>query len=281
MKISVYSPVINEVDFIGYSIMAVLPYIHEILYGLATSNDGTTELIRYIKDKYDKDGKIKLFETNSEIDFDFDPLNMAAYNASYNYLIERATGDAVWFLHPDMIVTNPESILKVPEGPLAWWTNIKSFARDASTEIVVGRTSRWKNIQAKDFGAHYYGGYGSQNEDVYFRDITGDAYVHHGDKFELYPYEVADSGIHVNHYCEVKSYPRRLEKMKRCLRTLLPNADEKTIEEMAVHHPRVTLESSGSRFGKFEFAPSKDPIPPIFDQYRDEFAPFKKELVHA
>ena len=35
MKISVISPVKNESQFIGYSVMSVLPYIHEIIYNAA------------------------------------------------------------------------------------------------------------------------------------------------------------------------------------------------------------------------------------------------------
>lgn len=274
MKVSVFSPVKNEVEFIGYSLMAILPYVHEVLYGLAKSDDGTEDLLFHIKDKYDPDGKIKLFKTTPEINFDFDPLNVADYNASYNYLLKQATGDALWFLHPDMIVTNPEQILKMVDGPLAWITHLTSFARDAATEIR-GRAGEWKNIHANRFGLHYFGGYGSQNEDMYFKDITGQSYRHYGTEFENYPFEIADSFIQVNHYCELKSYKRRLEKMKSVLRTLHPKADDGWILENASHHPRVTLESTSERFGKFSFEPSKLPMPEVFTKFRTEFEPFK------
>jgi hypothetical protein len=277
MKISVFSPVKNEVEFIGYSVMAVLPYVHEILYGVAGSTDGTEELLTHIRDKYAKD-KLKLFfgDSNGEPFWDFDPMDVKAYNASYNYLIEKATGDALWFLHPDMIVTNPAKIAELADGPLAWWTTITSFARDMQTQIVAGRATKWKNIHAKKFGLHYYGGYGSQNEDMYHRDITGTAYRHFGEEFDEYPFEVADSGITVNHYCELKSYARRLEKMKRCLKTLSPHLSDERIAELAVQHPRVTLEETSARFGRFEFTPTEVPPPDVFDTYRAEFESFKK-----
>ena len=49
MKISVIGPVKNEAQFIGYSIMAVLPYVHEFVYACAKSDDGTDEILDYIK----------------------------------------------------------------------------------------------------------------------------------------------------------------------------------------------------------------------------------------
>lgn len=283
MKISVITPVKNEVDFIGYSAMAVLPYIHEILYGVAPGDDNTLDLLYYIKNKYAGD-KLKIF-TDLRIDdgyvplWDFNPMNMEAYNESFNYLIRQATGDAVWFLHPDMIVTNPEAIEKVGEGPLAWWTNIESYAGDLQTRITAGRATKWKNIQANQFGLHYFGGYGSQNEDFYFSDITGKEHRHFGEEFEAYPFDVADSGINVNHYCELKTYPRRLEKMKRCLTTLMPNCDEKRIAELAANHPRVTLEQGSSSFGQFEFTETMEDPPDVFVKYHDEFKQFIKPLV--
>ena len=276
MKVSVITPVKNEVDFIGFSIMAVLPYVHEILYGVAKSEDGTEELLRHIQRKYAGD-KLKLyFGGDDQPAWDFDPLDVKAYNASFNYLIEQSTGDAVWFLHPDMIVKNPESIQSTPEGPLAWWTTIDSYAGDLQTKITAGRASRWKHIQAKQFGVHYYGGYGSQNEDFYFKDITGNSYKHFGEDFDEYPYEVADSGIQLNHYCELKSYPRRLEKMIRCLTTLMPNADQQHIKELAANHPRVTLDQSTTRFGTFVFDKVSEPAPSVFEKYQAEFAQFRK-----
>jgi hypothetical protein len=279
MKISVISPVKNEVDFIGYSVMAVLPFIHEIVYTCAPSTDGTDNLLAFIKAKYAGD-RLQLHYKSDSGDFDFDPMDMEAYNEAYNFAIRHSTGDAVWFLHPDMIVTNPEAIAKVGESDdaLAYFTHVTSYARDLKTEILAGRAKRWKNIHRNQFGLHYYGGYGSVNEDFYHKDITGKAYRHHGQEFTEYPFEVVDSGITVNHYCELKSYSRRLEKMKRCLKTQHPGFDDKRIEELAMRHPRVTLENAGETFGHFEFGPSKSPTPKVFELYKDEFEAFKTEL---
>lgn len=275
MKISVIAPVKNEVDFIGYSIMAILPYIHEIIYAVSpASDDGTIPLLEYIQTNY-APGKLRYLCNDK---YEFNPHDLKAYNQAFNDCIQATSGDAVWFLHPDMVVTNPEAISAVQEGPLAWFTNITSYAGDMQTRITQGRATKWKNIALKQFGLHYYGGYGSVNEDFYFKDITGKAYKHWGEAFEEYPYEVADSGIQVNHYCELKSYKRRFEKMKLCLRTQFPNWDDKRIEEVAMNHPRVTLECVGNRFGTFVFKETGESAPEIFTKHRAEFDQFKRVL---
>lgn len=270
MKISVIAPVLNEVEFIGYSIMAALPYVHEFVYALdEKSSDGTRELLTHIKERHAHE-KLVVIDTPT-----FHPSDMERYNAAFNLCIGRSTGDAAWFLHPDMIVTDLDPCA-VPEA-LAWWTTITSFARDFHTVIAKGRTNRWKNIHRKAMGLHYYGGYGSQNEDFYHSDITGRSYKHFGDEFSRYPFAVADSGFKVNHYCELKGYARRLEKMKLCLKTQHPQSPDDWIEERAIHHPRVTLEPSSERFGSFEFTRTDAQIPAVFEKYRQEFESFKKE----
>jgi hypothetical protein len=203
--------------------------------------------------------------------FDFNVHDMKAYNAAYNYLIEKAAGDTIFFLHPDMIVTDAEKIVEMRSGPLAWWTHITSFAGDFNTQIVKGRAKRWKNIHGKKFGLHYFGGYGSVNEDFYHRDITGKAYDHHGENFAAYPFEVTDSGLHINHYCELKSYRRRFEKMKACLKTQHPGFADNYIEELAAVHPRVTLEATTDKFGTFEMQQTDAPIPAVFEKHKSEF----------
>lgn len=269
MKVAVIGPVKNEAQFIGYSIMAVHPYVDEFIYSVApSSDDGTIELLNYIAKKY---GKVTALVDSK---YDFNPLDMKAYNESFNDCIEKSTADAVWFLHPDMIVTNPQRIETLKDGPLAWWVKMTSFARDMQTVITKGRADKWKNIHAKKLGLHYYGGYGSVNEDFYHFAITGKSYRHFGTDFNKYPFEVATSGIEVNHYCEVKPYKRRLEKMKLCLKTQAPHAADEWIEESAAQHPRVTLEQSSERFGRFEFEETTRPLPDVFTQYKEEFEPF-------
>jgi cellulose synthase/poly-beta-1,6-N-acetylglucosamine synthase-like glycosyltransferase len=53
VRVSIVCPVLNETPWIGYSIMAALPYVHEFIYALdAKSDDGTRELLHHVKDKY-------------------------------------------------------------------------------------------------------------------------------------------------------------------------------------------------------------------------------------
>ena len=268
IRVSIISPIKNESQFVGYSIMAVLPYVHEIVYACAKSTDGTDELLDYIKSKYAKDKLILLRDDK----YDFDPHDMEAYNASFNDCIERTTGDAVWFCHPDMIPLNPEHLSSLPQDALAWWTNLQSYARDFSTKITSGRTGRWKNIHKKELGLHYYGGYGSVNEDFYHSDITGQEHVFHGDMFDKYPFSVKDSGLDVNHYCELKPYERRLEKMKKCLKTQVPGMSDSKIHELAKVHPRVTLDATTSQFGDFKFERTENIAPKIFKKHEKEFS---------
>lgn len=277
MKISVVGPVLNEAPWIGYSIMASLEHMHEFIYSLdEKSDDGTRELLAHIKAKYAHE-KLVILETPN-----FHPSDMPAYNAAFNTGIAKSTGDACFFLHPDMVILNSAKILEVdPEAALAWTTDMTSYAGDMATKIIVGRAGRWKNIHRNKFGLHYYGGYGSVNEDFYHSDITGKAYRHYGELFKKYPFEVRDSGLKINHYCELKPYKRRLEKMKLCLKTQVPHASDAAIEESAVQHPRVTLEASSARFGPFEFEKTNEPIPEVIQKYKAEFEPFIKEPVYG
>lgn len=281
MRIAAISPVLNEVDFIGHSIMAGLPGIDSFHYGIdAKSNDGTFELVRMLSETV---GKGKVFWYKHPI-LNIDPLDMKQYNAAFNFLIASALTtkpDALMFLHPDQIITNPEVIPNIKDDATAWFTHMKSFSGDRQTIITKGRATQWKNIHCSRFGLHYFGGYGSQNEDFYHSDITGKSYKHYGAEFSKYPFRVGDSGIKINHYCELKDYSRRLEKMKLCLRTLYPTFSDERIEELAIQHPRVTLEDSSKQFGAFEFEKSGEPEPEVFKKYGDTFKEFKKELIHG
>lgn len=279
MRISVVGPVLNECPWIGFSILAALPVVHEFVYALdQKSSDGTRELLHHVKDKYAHEKLVILDHPT------FHPSDMKAYNNSFNRCIQESTGDAVWFLHPDMIVSSTSCVENDPFGQnlmndksMAWWTHMTSYAGDFETVITKGRTDKWKNIHAKKMGLHYFGGYGSQNEDFYHSDITGKSYKHYGSEFSKYPFQVSNSGIKVNHYCELKEYARRLEKMQLCLRTLYPDVTAEKIEELSAQHPRVTLEQSSNQFGSFEFSEAKEPIPDVFQKYGDEFRSFKKE----
>ncbi len=275
MKISVTTPVLNEAPWIAYSIMAALNHIHEFIYAVdEKSDDGTKELLLHVKQKYAHEKLILLRHPT------FHPLDTKAYNEAFQVCIAKATGDACIFLHPDMLITNPETIDAMPES-LAWYTTVTSYAGDFQTIITKGRCDKWKNIHARKFGLRYLGGYGSQNEDFYHTDITGTSLKHYGTEFSRYPFHVEDSGIRINHYCELKDYSRRLEKMKSCLRTQHPQAADEWIHEQAINHPRVTLEASSTRFGDFEFTKSEDiKVPDVITKYKSEFESFIKEPVH-
>lgn len=248
--------------------MAALPYVHEFIYALdEKSSDGTRELLRHIKNKY-VDEKLVIIDTPT-----FHPHDMKAYNGAFNLCIESSRGDACWFLHPDMIVVEASTS---PSHAQAWWTGITSYA-GMNTVISKGRTDKWKNIHKKTMGLHYFGGYGSQNEDFYHSDITGKSYKHYGSEFSKYPFQVVDSGIKVNHYCEAKDFDRRYEKMVLCLKTQHPNRSEQELKDIAKIHPRVTLKDGLG----FEFKEGADPIPAVFEKYGDEFRSFKKELVYG
>jgi hypothetical protein len=275
MKIAAIAPVFNEVDYIGYSIMAALPGVDSMHYGIdAKSDDGTFELVKMLADTA---GKGKVFWYKAP-DFDIDVMNQKQYEGAYNALIECAISmkpDAILYLHPDMIITNPEQMLALKDDALAFFTHITSFAGDMKTIITKGRDARWKNIHSPRFRLTYCGAYGSQNEDFYHKDITGNAYRHYGTEFSKYPFRVVDSGIKINHYCELRDYKRRLEKMKLCMKTLYPDFSDARIEQLAVQHPRVTLEQSSRQFGTFEFSESKEDVPEVFAKYKETFDQFK------
>lgn len=271
--IAVIAPVLNEAQFIGYSIMAAHPHVTEFVYAVSPkSSDGTIEILRHIAKNY---GNVRLLIQHK---YDFDPRDEKAYNSAFQDCIDQARCDAVFFMHPDMIATKWADLTP---GPLAWTTRITSYAKDLTTVITKGRCTQWKNIHAKKFGLMYRGSYGSQNEDFYHSQITGNSLKHYGTDFKKYPFQIASSGIELNHYCENKPYERRLEKMKLCLKTLYPQASDERIEEMAIQHPRVTLEGSSTQFGQFEFADSTEPIPEVFTKYGAEFEPYVKEKVFA
>lgn len=274
MTVAVIAPVLNEAQFIGYSIMAAHPYVTEFVYAVSPkSDDGTVEILRHIAKNY---GNVRILLQSK---YDFNPLDTKAYNGAFQDCIDQTRCDYVFFLHPDMICTKWGELRD--NGPLAWYTHITSYANDFNTVITKGRCDKWKNIHANKWGLTYLGGYGSQNEDFYHREITGNSLKHYGSEFLKYPFAVGDSGIQINHYCELKSYRRRLEKMKLCLKTQNPGCGAIRIEEMALHHPRVTLESSSNQFGQFEFSQTTEPIPDVFNKYKAEFEPFTKELIHG
>lgn len=278
MRVSVIAPLKNEAPWVGYSVMAALPGVHEFIYAVdPLSDDGSIELLLDLQKEFGEE-KIKILIDKV---FSFNPHDMPAYNYAFNACLEKMTGEAAYFLHPDMLVHNPEALLTLDPSATAWWTNITSYAGDFNTVITKGRGERWKNIHKNELGLHYYGGYGSKNEDFYHRDITGDAYHFHGSNFSKYPFVVKDSGLQVSHFCELKSYKRRYEKMKLCMRTQYPQMSDAVIEEMATFHPRVHLQPGPSKFGDFQFEKREGEIPEIIKKYKDRFEAYTHEAAIA
>jgi glycosyltransferase involved in cell wall biosynthesis len=264
LKVSAWSVVKNEAQFIGYGLMSILPYVDEVVYFDGNSTDGTLRLLDYIKGKYDPQNKIKVFLDKDFSDFKQD------YVRVFNECMKACSGDYLFYLHPDMICVNPGDLLKRDKWQaLAYWAGMRSFAgEDLGLEITKGRTNAWKLIMKNSFGLHYAGYYGSPEEDMYFRSITGKEYVVHKD-MRKYPYEVKDSGINLWHFCECKPKVRREKKMETVLST--NGADPQTIKEALAAHPRVHLESEKSEWGDFKFEPRKEPLPEVFAKYREEF----------
>lgn len=267
MILSAFSVVKNEAQFIGYGLMSILDSVDEVVYFDGNSTDGTLKLLDYIKGKYDPENKIRVFQNKDFSDFKGD------YVRVFNECLKECRGKYVWFAHPDMILANPGAFKDRKDWTAkAYYTNMRSFAgEDMNLEIVAGRGSKWKNIMQNAFGLHYWGAYGSDHEDMYFREITGNQHLVHKN-MRLYPYRVEDSGMDIWHMCECKPRLRREEKMRSVLQTNVEvPATSEHLNELVYNHPRVHLASGDSVFGRFTFAERQDPLPQVFERYREEF----------
>ena len=270
MRLSTFCVVKNEIYFIGYHIMSILDHVDEMVF-YDNSTDGTTETIEYIQKKYDKSGKIKLFKGKDCKDLKDD------YARLFDECLRRCSGDYVWFIHPDMICINPDNISKIKhmEG-LRASIKIHSVAgEDRELLIADGRTDRWATIFKNNFGLHYYGHYGSSDEDMYFRYITGDEHIFYK-KLNILPYVIQDTDIELIHYCDTKPYTRRLGRMEAVLTNVIPGADLDTIKQLSIAHPRVTLQSGEWNGTKFTFKENDLEVPSIFKKYKKEFEPLRR-----
>ncbi len=264
-SISVFSIIKNEVEYVGYGLMSILDYVDEICYADGNSTDGTIELIEHIKSKYDKDNKIKLFKDKDCMDL------QESYLKLNNWILNQCTKEYAWFLHPDMICLNPEKIREMGDA-LRYTLKIASIAGERrELKIKEGRSDTWATIYKNAFGLHYHGYYGAQNEDLYFKDITEDEYIF-WKELDYLPYEIADSGIRLYHYCDTKPYQRRLGRMKSVLKYGLGFKHDTGIEDIAKNHPRVTLQDSG----EFKFEEFIGKQPEVFEKYKEEFDVFKR-----
>jgi glycosyltransferase involved in cell wall biosynthesis len=261
--LSAFSIVKNEAQFIGYGVMSLLPYVDEIVYADGGSTDGTLELLRHIGLKY-APGKLRVFEG-------MDCANLKEdYVRLFNDVMEKCTGDYLWYCHPDMILTNPGSLQNIGLDPSkwAWSVRMRSFAgENLDREITRGRRTHWKTIMKRDFDLRYWGFYGDENEDMYFEAITGDEHLVHPN-FKAYPYEVHDSQATLWHFCECKPKVRREEKMEKVFKTNYPSID--SVEALKTH-PRITLDEREKKWGDFAFTPRVDALPDVFAKYKEEF----------
>lgn len=265
MKVSAWSVIKNESQFIGYGALSLLQWVDEIVYFDGNSTDGTLKILDHIKTKYDPQNKIRVFMDKDFKDFKED------YVKTFNDCMKACTGDFLFYCHPDMILTDPGILAHRDRmHEKAYYVNMRSFAgEDLDMEITKGRSDKWKLIMFNGFGIHYAGYYGSQEEDMYFRAITGDSHVLHTD-MNKYPYGVADSGIRLNHYCECKPMNRRAKKMETVVRTNIKGVDDVFVKDVVFNHPRVHLQNKESKWGNFEFKPRNESLPYIFQKFKDE-----------
>jgi glycosyltransferase involved in cell wall biosynthesis len=249
----------NEAPWIAAHILNLLPYLDEMVFYDGASTDGTLEIIRAIKSDNVNGSKIKLF-TNK------DPKNLQGdYVRLFDECMHELSTDLALFIHPDMFITNPEKLTQVSSSDaIALTTSMRSFAGETGGPLfeMKGRLPLWKNIyrlKSPDLGAHYFGAYGSAEEDVYFREITGDQHIHHGHRMDLYPYDVEDSGLEVLHFSDVRPYERRLGRMKACLLNQGYSAED--AEKIALAHPRVTLKDGAepTHGVRFKLEPAEYP----------------------
>lgn len=262
MSLGVFTLIRNEVPWVGYSVLAAKDLVDEWVFYDGNSTDGTLELLAYLGTKYHLN--IRVFRGRDPQDFQDD------YVRLFNECLGQLSTDYAWFLHPDMVVTQAPKAL--PDGPLAYSVEMRSVAGDPGMplqEFESGRASAWKTIHKRTLGLHYFGHYGANNEDLYFRDITGDNHVLYRNLVN-YPYEVAPSGISLVHFSDVRPYRRRRDRMIRCLMTQNKGMDHGAAMELAREHPRVSLEGGVSMFGTFRFKPFTD-IPSVFS-HAQEFA---------
>lgn len=277
MSIGAFCITKNENPWIAAHLLNILPFINEACLFDGNSTDGTAEIIKAIRAEHPHGWKITLYEDRDCSDMKDD------YTRVFNDCLHSLSTDLALFIHPDMHITNPERISQIANSDaIALSSRMKSFAGNPGEALfeVKGRGEAWKNIyrlRNPDLGAHYFGHYGTHNEDVYFKAITGDEHEHHATDFSGYPYEVVDSGLDILHFSDVRTYVRRLERMKTCLRN--QGRKEDRIDELAASHPRVTLKNGSALHDNFTMIPAE--YPKEFLAAREKYAHLEKHLANV
>ena len=263
MSIGTYTLIKNEITWIGPHLMSWLPIVDEMVFFDGNSKDGTLDVLLEFVRRHPLGRKVKVFANK-------DPKNLQDdYVLLFNEAISQIKSDYCIFLHPDMFRVSGD--FKKLGDALAYTTTKISYGAeridDQIYEISEGRADKWKDVMRRrnpDLGLHYFGHYGANNEDTYFREITGDNHEFHGKSFDKYPYEVMDSGVVMAHFSDIRPYGRRLSRMISCLQN--QGHSKIDAETIAPTHPRVTLKSGNG----FSFVPVKMP-----DCYKDSFKDYK------
>lgn len=231
----------NEVMWIKAHLLSWLPHLDQMVFFDGESDDGTVEVIRQISSNHPYGGKIVLLERKN-------PKNMTDdYQRVFNECLHTLTTDYAAFLHPDMLLEDPGGLRSLGDR-IAYSTGMRSFAGDPYgelLEIIEGRAETWKNIyrlRNPDLGLHYFGDYGSANEDCYFSEVTGEEH-----NISNLPYEVGESGIKILHFSDVRPLSRRIDRMVKCL--VNQGHPAEMASSMALTHPRVNFkDANGFRF---------------------------------
>lgn len=269
VSIGSFTLIKNEAAWIAAHLTAWLPILDRMVFFDGKSGDGTLEIIKAFQKDYSHGNKIILVENK-------DPLNLEGdYVRLFNECLNALDTDLAFFLHPDMIPSKVPKDFKHLDGAVAASVKMRSFAGNPDGPLfeILGRGEVWKSIyrlRNPDLGAHYHGHYGAHNEDVYFREITGDDHTHHGQNLHIYPYEVVGSGIEILHYSDVRTPRRRYERMVKCL--VNQGHPMTRAEAIAMQHPRVTLKDSPD----FTFSPSSYPSECV--SAREKYRHLEKEL---
>ena len=262
----------NESYWIGPHIMSFLPYVDEMVFYDGGSDDGTVEIIKAIQHDVPGGDKVKLFLDKDPVDLQDD------YVAMSNSAMWELSTDYAMFAHPDMFLVGggPDLKSKIGVDP-AYITHLESYAggfHDKLYRYEKGRSKVWKNIyrlRNPNLGAHYWGAYGSAQEDCYFSEITGDAHDSvdiFANQLDRFPYDVGDSGVKVLHFSDVRDYDRRLGRMTSCLEN--QGLSWQQAKERAPNHPRVSLKSGEG----FVFVPAE--WPPEFTMFQNMFEDLRK-----
>lgn len=247
MSLGTFCIVKNEARWLRPHISRIIPFIDQMSFFDGNSTDGSLEIIESFAKQYL--GKIRLVKDRDPKDLKDD------YVRIFNGCLHNLDTDLAWFLHPDMWVENPEHILAVRDSKaIALTVNLKSYAGEPDGKLyrINGRAQAWKSIyrlKNPDLGAHYWGHYGHDAEDVYFSAITGSEHNTFNHNFQYYPYPVQSSGLCVRHYSDVRPYERRYSRMVSCL--VNQGHPKEAAAQLAAIHPRVTLKDGGE-FGFVE-----------------------------